>query len=99
VEASATSNLALAMREYSKDLSELQSDAGVTVHRSSKEILAAQLESWDKLITDLEAEPFIKKVMDSQREWVQRTAFYKINNDPDYKLAFNHYYPERALKF
>jgi hypothetical protein len=37
--------------------------------------------------------------MDSQRDWVARTAFYKLNNDPDYKLAFNHYYPDRALEF
>ncbi|MFN3721555.1 MAG: TRAP transporter substrate-binding protein [Paracoccaceae bacterium] len=93
VEASATSNLALAMREYSKDLSELQADAGVTVHRTSKEILSAQLESWDKLITDLEADPFNKKVMDSQREWVEKVAYYELMNAPDLGLAYEHYFP------
>ncbi len=93
VEASATSNLALAMREYSKDLAELQSEAGVTVHRTSKEILAAQLESWDKLITDLEADPFNKKVMDSQREWVEKVAYYELMNAPDLGLAYEHYFP------
>jgi TRAP-type mannitol/chloroaromatic compound transport system substrate-binding protein len=93
VEASATSNLALAMREYSKDLSELQSDAGVTVHRTSKEILAAQLEAWDKLIVDLESDPFNKKVMDSQREWTEKVAYYELMNAPDLGLAFEHYFP------
>jgi TRAP-type mannitol/chloroaromatic compound transport system substrate-binding protein len=93
VEASATSNLALAMREYSKDLSELQSDAGVVVHRTSKEILAAQLEAWDKLIADLETDPFNKKVMDSQREWTEKVAYYELMNAPDLGLAFEHYFP------
>jgi TRAP-type mannitol/chloroaromatic compound transport system substrate-binding protein len=93
VEASATSNLALAMREYSKDLSELQTDAGVTVHRTSKEILAAQLEAWDTLIADLESDPFNKKVMDSQREWTEKVAYYELMNAPDLGLAFEHYFP------
>ncbi|MGR3504351.1 MAG: TRAP transporter substrate-binding protein [Paracoccaceae bacterium] len=93
VEASATSNLALAMREYSKDLAELQTDAGVTVHRTSKEILAAQLEAWDTLIADLETDPFNKKVMDSQREWTEKVAYYELMNAPDLGLAFEHYFP------
>ncbi|THD81369.1 TRAP transporter substrate-binding protein [Aliigemmobacter aestuarii] len=93
VEASATSNLALAMREYSKDLAELQSQAGVTVHRTSKEILAGQLEAWDKLIVDLEADPFNKKVMDSQRAWAEQVAYYELMNAPDLGLAFDHYFP------
>jgi TRAP-type mannitol/chloroaromatic compound transport system substrate-binding protein len=93
VEASATSNTALAMREYSKDLAELQSEAGVTVHRTSKEILAAQLEAWDKLIVDLESDPFNKKVMDSQRAWAEQVAYYELMNAPDLGLAFEHYFP------
>jgi len=93
VEASATSNLALAMREYSKDLAELQSDDGVTVHRTSKEILAAQLDAWDTLITDLEADAFNKKVMDSQRVWVEQVAYYELMNAPDLGLAYEHYFP------
>jgi TRAP-type mannitol/chloroaromatic compound transport system substrate-binding protein len=93
VEASATSNLALAMREYSKDLSELQSVAGVTVHRTSKEILAAQLEAWDTLIADLETDPFNKKVMDSQRVWTEQVAYYELMNAPDLALAYDHYFP------
>ena len=55
------------------------------MHRTSKEILAAQLEAWDKLIADLEGDPFIKKVMDSQREWVERVAYYELMNAPDWR--------------
>src|SRR5690606_10525796 len=61
VEAASTSNTALAMDNYSSDLQKL-SDEGVAIHRTSKEILAAQLEAWDKLIPQLEEDPFMKKV-------------------------------------
>jgi TRAP-type mannitol/chloroaromatic compound transport system substrate-binding protein len=93
VEASATSNLALAMREYSTDLKKLQDESGVTVHRTSKEILAGQLEAWDKLIVDLEADAFSKKVLDSQRAWVEQVAYYELMNAPDLALAYDHYFP------
>ncbi|WP_103332572.1 TRAP transporter substrate-binding protein [Pseudotabrizicola formosa] len=93
VEASATANLALAQREYSKDLAELQSEAGVIVHRTSPEILAAQLEAWDQLIVDLETDPFNKKVMDSQRAWVEQVSYYELMGAPDLGLAYEHYFP------
>ena len=93
VEASATSNLALAMREYSKDLAELQTDAGVTVRRTSKDILAGQIKAWDTLITELEKDAFNKKVMDSQRAWVERVAYYELMNAPDLGLAYDHHFP------
>jgi len=93
VEASSTSNLALAMKEYSADLKKLQTESGVTVHRTSKEILAGQLEAWDKLIVDLEKDPFNKKVMDSQRAWAEQVAYYELMNAPDLGLAYEHYFP------
>ena len=93
VEASATANLALAQREYSKDLAELQADAGVIVHRTSSEILEAQLGAWDALIADLEGDEFNKKVMDSQRAWVEQVAYYELMNAPDLGLAYEHYFP------
>ena len=71
VEAASTSNTALAMKEYSADLVKLQTESGVTVHRTSKEILAAELAAWDTLIADLEKDAYMKKVMDSQRAWVE----------------------------
>lgn len=93
VEAASTANTALALKEYSSDLQKLQTEMGVTVHRTSNEILAAQLESWDTLIADLETDPFFKKVMDSQREWVERVTYYELMGAPDYTLAYEHYFP------
>ena len=95
VEAVSTANTAKAMRRYSADLKWLQEEAGVTVHRTSKEILAAQIEAWDKLIPVLEEDPFMKKCLDSQRAWVEQVTYYEIMNSPDYALAYDHYFPGR----
>ena len=80
------------MRRYSDDLAWLQEN-GVTVHRTSKEILDAQIQAWDELIPELEQDPFMKKTLDSQRAWVEKVGFYELMNAPDYALAYNHYFP------
>ena len=93
VEAASTANTAIAMDNYSKDLMELQSKEGVTVHRTSKDILGAQLKAWDEIIPELEKDAFMKKVLDSQRAWVDRVVFYELMNSPDLALAYDHYFP------
>ncbi|NNG03116.1 MAG: TRAP transporter substrate-binding protein [Inquilinus sp.] len=93
VEATSTANTAIALDNYSKDLKSLQEESGVTVHRTSKEILDAQLQAWDELIPVLEEDGFMKRVLDIQREWVERTVFYELMNSPDYALAYDHYFP------
>ena len=93
VEAVSTANTAKAMRRYSADLKWLQEEAGVTVHRTSEELLAAQLEAWDELIAELEQDEYMKRVLDSQRAWVEQVAFYELMNSPDYALAYEHYFP------
>ena len=85
----------LALDQYSRDLEELQSQEGVTVHRTSKEILAGQLDSWDKIIVELEKDPFMKRCLDSQPAWVERVAFYEIMGGTDLVTAYNHYFPGR----
>lgn len=93
VEAASTSNTALALQQYSADLQKLQNEDGVTVDRTPKDILAKQIEAWDVLITDLEQDPFFKKVLDSQRAWTEQVTYYELMNAPDYVLAYNHYFP------
>jgi len=95
VEAASTANTAKAMRRYSADLKWLQEEGGVTVRRTSQDILSAQIEAWDKLIPQLEEDPFMKKCLDSQRAWVEQVTYYEIMNAPDYALAFDHYFPGR----
>jgi TRAP-type mannitol/chloroaromatic compound transport system substrate-binding protein len=93
VEAASTANTALAMNEYSNDLIRIRDEFGVTIHRTSKDILQAQLEAWDTLIEDLEQDEFSKRVMDSQRAWVDKVAYYELMNAPDLALAYEHYFP------
>ena len=93
VEAVSTSNTALALDQYSSDLVKLQTQHGVKVHRTSKEILDAELKAWDQLIPELEKDAYMKKVLDSQRAWVERVVFYELMNAPDYALAYDHYFP------
>ncbi len=92
VEAASTSNTALALREYSNDLAKLEAD-GVTIHRTPKEILEAQLAAWDTLIPVLEEDEFMKRVIESQKAWVEKVTFYELMNAPDYALAYDHYFP------
>ncbi|GLS30144.1 Tat (twin-arginine translocation) pathway signal sequence [Mesorhizobium albiziae] len=93
VEAVSTANTAFALDNYSADLQKLQAEHGVTVHRTPKEILDAQLKAWDAIIPMLEADEFMKRVLDSQRAWVERVVFYELMNSPDLALAYEHYYP------
>lgn len=93
VEAVSTANTAKAMDRYSADLQTLINEDGVTVHRTSEEILQAQLGAWDELIPELETDEFMKKTLDSQRAWVERVSYYELMNAPDYALAFEHYFP------
>ena len=96
VEAASTSNTALAMDNYSADLQKLMNDDGVKVHRTSKEILDAEIAGWDKLIPDLEKDDFMKRVLDSQRAWVERVSYYELMNAPDFGLAYEHYFPGKV---
>lgn len=93
VEAANTANYGLAMDRYSDDLQTLINKDGVKVYRTPESVMAAQLESWDKVLAELNKDPFFKKVVDSQKAWSHRVAFYDLMNSADYKLAFKHYFP------
>ncbi|HDZ72163.1 MAG TPA: TRAP transporter substrate-binding protein [Aurantimonas coralicida] len=93
VEAASTANTAYALDNYSSDLQKLQDESGVTVRQTPQEILQAELEAWSTMIVDLESDPFIKKVLDSQRAWVERVTYYELLNAPDYRLAYEHFFP------
>lgn len=95
VEAASTSNTATALDRYSADLETMQTESGVTVHRTSDEILEAQLEAWSTLIPRLEEDDFMRRVMESQKAWVERTVFYELMNQPDLQLAYEHFFPGR----
>ncbi|MCH7888066.1 MAG: TRAP transporter substrate-binding protein [Proteobacteria bacterium] len=98
-EAANTANYGWAMDQYSKDLQWLmEPPQNVNVWRTGEDILKAELDSWDRVLKKLNKDPFFKKVVDSQKVWSKRVAFYDIVNAADYKLAYDHYFPG-ALPF
>jgi len=92
-EAASSANEWKAYDQYSKDLQELIDKDKVNVLRTPQDIFDAQIKAWDGLIAQLEKDPFMKKVMDSQKAWVRRVVFYNLMNATDYKGAFNHHFP------
>jgi TRAP-type mannitol/chloroaromatic compound transport system substrate-binding protein len=93
VEAASSGNHFWALNQYSSDLEKLQKEHGVKVLRTPQDVLDAELTAWDKLIDQLGQDEYMKRVMDSQRQFVERVVFYELMNSPDYVLAYNHYYP------
>lgn len=94
--ASNSDNIWKAWDIYSKDLQTLIEKHGVHVKRTQESIFKAQLAAWDKVVDQISADsaqgPIIKKILESQKAWAKRVAFYAINNEADYKSAYEHYF-------
>jgi TRAP-type mannitol/chloroaromatic compound transport system substrate-binding protein len=91
VEAASSSNFWTAMDNYSRDLQVLMNKHKVNVMRTPKSIFQDQLKAWDVVTKKLEAEdPFFKKVVESQKAWAKRVAYYMFLNEADYKLGYEH---------
>ncbi|MBI2466513.1 MAG: TRAP transporter substrate-binding protein [Candidatus Rokubacteria bacterium] len=82
---------------YSKDLQELITMDKVSVIRTPKDVFEAQIKAWDGLIEQLGRDPFMKKVMDSQKAWVKRVVYYGLFNAADYRVAYEHHFGKLPL--
>ena len=92
-EAASSANEWFAYDQYSKDLQDLINKEKVNVHRTPQAVFDAQIKAWDGIITTLEKDEFMKRVMDSQKAWVRRVVYYNMTNASDFKGAFNHHFP------
>ncbi len=55
--------------------------------------MAAQLEAWDVVVERMSGgDEFFAKVIESQRDYAKNVLGYLNLNQPDYKLAYNHYF-------
>ena len=91
VEAASASNFWFAMDNYSRDLQLLIHKHKINVQRTPKSIFQAQLAAWDIVSKKLQDEdPFFKKVVDSQKDWAKRVAYYMFLNEADYRLGYEH---------
>jgi len=96
-EAASSANEWKAMDLYSKDLQELIAKDKVNVIRTPKSVFEAQIKAWDGLIATLGKDPFMKKVIESQKAWVKRVVFYGMFNSADYRVAYEHHFGKIAL--
>jgi TRAP-type mannitol/chloroaromatic compound transport system substrate-binding protein len=82
--------------EYSKDLQKLIDKDKVNVRRTHPAIFQAQLKAWDDVTADVMKDPqqgpFIKKILDSQKEWAKRVGFYYFNNEADFRAAYEYHF-------
>ncbi|GLK86266.1 TRAP transporter substrate-binding protein [Ancylobacter defluvii] len=81
-----------AQDRYSKDLEAIKA-RGVKVIPTPKPVLEAQLKAWDVVIANLSADPVFKKVIDSQKAWAQRIVGFRLQYEPDSKMAYDHFFP------
>jgi len=91
-EAASSANYWYAMDLYSKDLQELKDKDKVNIIRTPKDIFEAQIKAWDGLIEQLGKDPYMKKVMDSQKAWAKRVVYYETLNAADYVTAYEHHF-------
>ena len=96
-EAASSANYWKAMDLYSKDLDDLREKEKVNVLRTPKSVFEAQIKAWDGLIATLGNDPFMKKVMESQKAWTKRVGYYEFFNSADYLTAYQHHFGKLNL--
>ena len=90
-EAANSANYWTGIDNYSRDLQELITKHKVNVLRTPKAVMAEQLKAWDVLTDKLSKEdPFFAKVVESQRAFAKRAAYYVFMNEADYKMGYEH---------
>ena len=79
-------------KRYAEDLVKLRAQ-GVNVYRTPDSVMSDQLVAWDKVLKRLSAsDPFFAKVIASQKVYAKEVMSYLNLNQPDYKLAYKHYF-------
>jgi len=80
-------------KRYADDLVKLTSEQGVSAHRTPDSVMSAELDAWDKVVDRISAEDeFFAKVVASQKAYAKNVMGYLNLNQPDYKLAYAHYF-------
>jgi TRAP-type mannitol/chloroaromatic compound transport system substrate-binding protein len=95
-EAANSANFWTAMENYSRDLQELIGKHKVKVIRTPRSIFQAQLAAWDQITPKLSKEdPFFAKVVESQKAFAKRCAYYMFVNEADYKMGYEHVFKSK----
>ncbi len=79
-------------KRYAGDLTKLRGQ-GVNVYRTPDSVMTEQLKAWDKVVNRISGEDaFFAKVVASQKKYAKEVMNYLNLNQPDYKLAYKHYF-------
>ena len=80
-------------KRYADDLVKLRDDQGVNIYRTPDSVMAEQLKAWDIVVDRISKEDaFFAKVIESQKVYAKNVMNYLNLNQPDYKLAYKHYF-------
>jgi TRAP-type mannitol/chloroaromatic compound transport system substrate-binding protein len=80
-------------KRYAADLNTLREKQGVNVYRTPDSVMQKQLEAWDSVIERISGEDeFFVKVLESQKAYAKEVMGYLNLNQPNYKLAYDHYF-------
>ena len=78
---------------YADDLIKLKEKHGVNVFRTPDSIMKDQLKAWDVVVDRISAkDPFFAKVVKSQKTYAKKVMNYLLLNQPDYGIAYEHYF-------
>jgi len=82
-----------AMERYSQDLIRLKKDFGVNVYRTPDSVMDDELKAWDVVVDRIsKSDPFFAKVVAAQKAWAKRHGAYSLQNAPNYRGAYEHYF-------
>ncbi len=71
---------------------------GVQVHRTPQDILDNFLTTYDEIVKEkVESDPFIKKVIESQRAYAGLVVPYRRSTWPSYEYASDHYWKDKLF--
>jgi len=80
-------------KRYADDLVKLRDEQGVKIHRTPDSVMEGQLKAWDVVVDRISGEDaFFAKVVASQKAYAKNVMNYLNLNQPDYKLAYKHYF-------
>ncbi len=78
---------------YADDLIKLKEKHGVNVYRTPDSVMKDQLKAWDVVIDRISAkDKFFAKVVKSQKAYAKKVMDYLLLNQPDYGIAYKHYF-------
>ncbi|HRP77183.1 MAG TPA: hypothetical protein PKZ27_16410, partial [Rhodocyclaceae bacterium] len=82
-----------AMQRYPADLEGMRKEQGLQTYITPDSILEAQLKAWDVVIErESGANPFFKKVIDSQRAFCEKTVAYHLEGNTPKEPAYEHFF-------